>query len=89
MLVQDYLRDLKAAFGDWFTGLKFLIMFTGAVAGPLVLLVVGGRDSKTPPENGLAWSFLAIVLLLLTGLGAGFSMFRREARISSISPKYM
>jgi hypothetical protein len=61
-------------------------MFIGAVAGPLVLLVVGGRDSKTLSESGLAWSFLAIALLLLMGLGAGFSMFRRESRVPSISP---
>jgi hypothetical protein len=86
MLVQDYLRGLKAASGNQVPGLKFLIMFIGAVAGPLVLLVVGGRDSKTLSESGLAWSFLAIALLLLMGLGAGFSMFRREARIPSISP---
>jgi hypothetical protein len=87
MLVQDYLRDLKAAHGDWLPGLKFLFMFIGAVVGPLVLLIVGGRDSKTLSETGLAWSFLAIALLLITGLGAGFSMFRRGARFSSIGPR--
>ena len=88
MLVQDYLRDIKAASGDWLLGLKFLIMFIGAVVGPLVLLVVGGRDSKTLSEPGLAWSFLAIALLLLISLCAGFSMFRREARVPSISSNY-
>ena len=87
MLVQDYLRDLKEAHGDWLPGLKFLIMFIGTVVGPLVLLAVGGRDSKTLSETSLTWSFLAIALLLLTGLGAGFSMFRREARIPSIGPR--
>jgi hypothetical protein len=35
------------------------------------------------------WSFLAIALLLLISLGVGFSMFRREARVPSISPKYV
>jgi hypothetical protein len=89
MLVHDYLRDLKAASGDWLLGLKFLTMFIGAVVGPLVLLVVGGRDSKTLSESGLAWSFLAIALLLLISLGAGFSMFRREARVPSINSKYI
>ena len=84
MLVQDYLRDFKAAYGDWLPDLKFLIMFIGTVFGPLVLLVVGGRDPKTLSETGLAWSFMAIALLLLTGLGAGFSMFRRGARFPSI-----
>jgi hypothetical protein len=87
MLVQDYLRDIKAVSGDWFPSLKFLIMFIGAVIGPLVLLVVGGRDSGTLSVIGLAWSFLAIALLLLVSLGAGFSMFIREARVHSISPK--
>jgi hypothetical protein len=89
MLVQDYLRDIKSVSGDWLSSLKFLIMFIGAVVGPLVLLVVGGRDSGTQSEIGLAWSFLAIALLLLISLGAGFSMFRREARVPSISPKYI
>jgi len=84
MFVQDYLRDLKAAYGDWLPGLKFLIMFIGAVVGPLVLLAFGGRDSNALSETGLAWSFLAIALLLLTGLGAGFSMFRRGSRFPSI-----
>jgi len=87
MLVQDFLRDLNATSGKWFPGLKFLIMFIGAVVGPLVLLVVGGRDSKTLSEIGLAWSFLAIALLLLTSLGVGFSMFRRGARFPSINSR--
>jgi hypothetical protein len=52
-----------------------------------VLLVVGGRDSNALSEDGLAWSFLAIALLLLTGAGAGFSMFGRGASFLSISPK--
>jgi hypothetical protein len=84
MLVQDYLRDLKAVSGDWFPSLKFLIMFIGTVIGPLVLLVVGGRDPKTLSETGLAWSFMAIALLLHTGLGAGFLMFSRGSRFPSI-----
>ena len=87
MLVQDSLRDIKATSGNWFPGLKFLIMFIGAVVGPLVLLVIGGRDWKTLSETGLAWSFLAIALLLLTGLGAGSSMFMRGARFSSINAR--
>ena len=89
MFIQDDLRDLKAASGDWLPSLKFLIMFIGAVVGPLVLLVVGGRDSGALSETGLAWSFMAIALLLLISLGAGFSMFRRGAGVPSISPKYI
>jgi len=89
MFSQDNLQGLKAASGNWLHSLKFLIMFIGAVVGPLVLLVVGGRDSGTLSETGLALSFLAIALLLLISLCAGFSMFRREARVPSISPKYI
>ena len=87
MLIQDYLQDLKAVSGDWLPRLKFLIMFIGAVVGPLALLVVGGRASKTLSETGLVWSFLAIALLLLIGVGAGLSMFRRVARFPSIGPR--
>jgi hypothetical protein len=89
MLVQDYLQDIKSVSGDRLPGLKFLIMFIGAVVGPLVLLVIGGRDLGTLSEIGIVWSFLAIALLLLISLGAGFLMFRREARVPSISPKYI
>ena len=89
MLVQDFLRDIKSVSDDWLSSLKFLTMFIGAVVGPLVLFVVGGRDSGTLSETGLAWSFLVIALLLLISLGAGFSMFRREVRVPSISPKYI
>ena len=89
MLVQDYLWNIKTVSGDWLSGVKFLIMFIGAVIGPLMLLVVGVRDSGTLSEPGLVWSFLAIALLLLISLGAGLSMFRREASVLSISPKYI
>jgi hypothetical protein len=87
MLVQDYLRDIKMVSDDRLPSLKFLIMFIGAVVGPLVLLVVGVRDLGTLSETGLAWSFMAIALLLLTGLGVGFSMFMRGARFPSIGPR--
>jgi hypothetical protein len=87
MLVQGFLRDIKSAYGDWLPGLRFLIMFIGMMVGPLVLLVVGVRDLGTLSETGLAWSFMAIALLLLTGLGVGFSMFMRGARFPSIGPR--
>ena len=86
MFIQDDLRELKEASGDWFPSFKFLIMFIGVVVGPLVLLAVGWRDSNTLWETGLAWSFLSITLLLLISLGFGFMMFRRKARIPSICP---
>jgi hypothetical protein len=87
MFIQEVLWNLKSVSGGWFSNLKFLIMFTGVVVGPLVLLAFGGRDSDALSETGLAWSFLAIGLLLLIGLGVGFSMFWRVARFPSIGPR--
>ena len=46
--------DIKSVSGDGLPSLKFLIMFIGAVVGPLALLVIGGRDSGTLSEIGLA-----------------------------------
>ena len=89
MFTQDDLRELKAISGDWFPLAKFLIMFIGVVVGPLLLFVIGGRSLNILGEPGLVWSFLAITLLLLISMGVGFSMFRREARDLSISPKYI
>jgi hypothetical protein len=86
MFIQEVLWNLKSVSGGWFSNLKFLIMFIGTVVGPLVLLALGGRESKALSETGLAWSFLAIALLLLISLGAGFSMFSRVARFPSIGP---
>ena len=89
MFIQDDLRELKEASGDWFPSFKFLIMFIGVVVGPLVLLAVGWRDSNTLWETGMVRPFLAIALLLLISLGVALSMFRRETRVPSISPKYV
>jgi hypothetical protein len=89
MFSQDNLQDLKAAFNDWLHSLKFLIMFIGVVVGPLMLFVIGGRSLNTLGEPGLAWSSLAITLLLLISIGVGISMFGRVARALSISPKYI
>jgi hypothetical protein len=89
MFTQDDLMDLKAASGDWFPSIKFLMMFIGVVAGPLVLLAVGGRDANILGNIGLALSFLGIALLLFVSLGVGLSMFWREVRVPSISPKFI
>ena len=89
MFTQDDLWELKAISGDWVPSSKFLIMFIGVVVGPLVLFAIGGRDSNILGQLGLAWSFLAITLLLLISIGVGLSMFRRVAGDLSISPKYI
>jgi hypothetical protein len=89
MFSQDNLQGLKAASGNWLHSLKFLIMFIGVVVGRLMLFVIGGRSLNTPGEPGLAWSSLAITLLLLISIGLGIRMFGRVARDLSISPKYI
>ena len=89
MFSQDNLQGLKAASGDWLHSLKFLIIFIGAAVGPLMLFVIGGRSLNTLGEPGLAWSSLAITLLLLISIGLGIRMFGRVVRDLSISPKYI
>jgi hypothetical protein len=89
MFSQDNLQGLKAASGDWLHSLKFFIMFIGVVVGPLMLFVIGGRSLNTLGEPGLAWSSLAITLLLLISMGVGIRMFGRVARDLSIGPKYI
>ena len=57
-----------------------------AVAGPFLMLTIGGREA-----NKLPWFvWVVIPLLLLLVLGAGFLMFRHkshEAEDISIRPK--
>ena len=89
MFSQNDQRELKTASGKWFHSSKFFIMLIGVVVGPLVLLVIGGRSLNTLGEPSLAWSSLAITLLLLISIGVGISMFGRVARDLSISPKYI
>jgi hypothetical protein len=89
MFSQVNLQDLKAASGDWFPSLKFLIMFIGVVVGPLMLFVIDERSLNTLGKPSLVWSSLAITLLLLISIGVGIRMFGRVARDLSISPKYI
>ena len=87
MFIQDNLRELNVVSGDWIRDLKFLFMFAGAVAGPLVLGAIGGRGLNASWQHALAWPFLAISLLLFTSVSVGLWMFGRVARNISISPK--
>jgi hypothetical protein len=89
MFSQDNLQGLQAASGDCLHSLKFLIMFIVVVVGPLILFVIGGRSLNTLGEPCLAWSSLAITLLLLISIGVGIRMFGRVAKDLSISPKYI
>ena len=64
----------------------------GVIAGPFVLLAIGGRDPATPNAPILPWYFLAIVLVLVLAIvGAGFVLFTRESHYDdeiSISPEH-
>jgi hypothetical protein len=58
---------------------RFLVMFTLVVAGPLVLIVIGVYNPNILGQSNIAWSFLAIALLILICIGGGFLLFRRKS----------
>jgi hypothetical protein len=78
--------NLKSAFANSFTRTAALIGIVAAVAGPFLMLTIGGRDA-----NNLPWYIWMIVpLLLLVVVGAGFLAFKRESHDAediSIRPK--
>jgi|GEM_PF-2590686 len=90
MSIQDALRGLKVTLADSVPRAASLIMLIGVVVAPLVVFAIGGRNANIPEQPALAWSFLAIALLLIVAVGGGFLMFRREpaAKDLSISPRY-
>jgi hypothetical protein len=69
-----------------------LVGLVGAVAGPFVLLALGGADPTNPSQPNLPWYFLVIVILLvLIIVGVGFVLFTRESHYDdeiSISPEH-
>lgn len=69
-----------------------VIGLVGAVAGPFVLLALGGADPTNPNQPNLPWYFLVIVILLvLVIVGVGFILFTRESHYEdeiSISPEH-
>jgi MFS family permease len=69
-----------------------LVGLVGAVAGPFVLLALGGADPTNPSQPNLPWYFLVIVILLvLIIVGVGFVLFTRESHYEdeiSISPEH-
>jgi hypothetical protein len=64
---------------------RFLIMFIGVVAAPLMLVVIGGYNSNILGLVGSAWYFLTFALILLISIGGGVLMFRREFHASEMS----
>jgi hypothetical protein len=88
MSIQDVLREIKATSAGPFPRTTFLIIFVGVVVAPHIMFAIGGRPTNSLGQPDLVWSFLAIALLILTGIGLGFWMFSQDARRMSISPKH-
>ena len=88
MSIQNVLREIKATSAGPFPRTTFLIIFVGVVVGPPVMFAIGGHPTNSLGQPGLVWSFLAIALLMLTGIGLGFWMFSKDAKRVSISPKH-
>jgi hypothetical protein len=86
MSIQNVVVRLKSASTNSFTRTAALIGIIAAVAGPFLMLTIGGREA-----NNLPWYVWVIVpLLLLLVLAAGFLMFARgshDAEDVSIRPK--
>ncbi|HKX33185.1 MAG TPA: hypothetical protein VJ302_36235 [Blastocatellia bacterium] len=78
MFIYNSLRRLKLTAAGSF--LRFLIMFTLAVIGPLVLFVLGFYNQRLIGPASMAWSFLAIALLISACVGGGFLMFKLRPR---------
>jgi hypothetical protein len=77
MSIQNSIQRLKVASIGSLP--RFLIMFTMVVAGPLVLIVIGVYNPNILGQANIAWSFLAIALLILICIGGGFLLFRRKS----------
>jgi type IV secretory pathway VirB2 component (pilin) len=86
MSTQDVIQKLKSASTGSLTRTAALIGIIAAVAGPFLMLTVGGRDA-----NNLPWYVWTIVpLFLLVVVGAGFLAFKRDSHDAediSIRPK--
>ena len=87
MFIQSAVWKLRLASAGLLQRTAFLIIFFSVVVGPLVVFAIGGRGPDTIGQPGLAWSFLVIALLLLTGTGIALSMFRRKEHSLSIRSK--
>lgn len=86
MSIQDVVSKIKmASTGSWPRTVA-LIGIVLAVAGPFLLLTIGGREASKLPW----YVWVMVPLLLLSVIAVGFAMFNRtstEAADISIRPK--
>ena len=86
MSIQSTVLKLKSASTSSFTRIAALIGIVAAVAGPFLMLTIGGREA-----NNLPWYIWIIMpLFLLVVVGGGIFMFRHESHDAediSIRPK--
>lgn len=76
MFVQDNLQNVRVVSDVNFPSTKLLLMLTGVVIAPFVLLAIGGRTPNSLWQSGLVWTSLVIALLLLVSVYAGLTMFK-------------
>jgi hypothetical protein len=87
MSIQNVMVKIRSASTNSFTRAAALIGIILAVAGPFLMLTIGGREA-----NNLPWYIWVIApLFLLSVIGGGILMFRRESHDAediSIRPKH-
>lgn len=85
MSIQNVVLKIKAAFTTSFARTAVLVGIIAAVAGPFLMLTIGGREA-----NNLPWYIWIIIpLVLLIAVAVGFLGFKRDAHDAqdiSISP---
>ena len=86
MSIQNVVLKFKSVSTNSFTRTAALIGIIAAVAGPFLMLTIGGREA-----NNLPWYIWVIVpLFLLVVIGGGILMFKHESHDAediSIRPK--
>jgi hypothetical protein len=86
MFIQDVVVKLRSVSTGSFTRAAAVIGIIVAVAGPFLLLTIGGREANNMPWY--IWMLVPLFLLLV--VTGGIFMFRRESRDAediSIRPK--
>ena len=85
MFIQEFVLKVKNSTNSLIR-MAMLVGIIAAIAGPFLMLLIGGREA-----NNLPWYVWVIVpLLLLVVMMTGFMMFKRESHEAadiSIRPK--